>query len=102
MARVAFRTADQHRLFWETTSSLDLGRMAGLGSSSMAKRYSIGSRAEAEAYLEHPLLGARLRMCVDALLGVEGRLAEQIMGDPNFLDLKLLGLRWLGDASVSQ
>jgi uncharacterized protein (DUF1810 family) len=63
-------------------------QVAGLGSSSMAKRYAIGSRAEAEAYLEHPLLGARLQTCVDALLGVEGRSAEQIMGNPDYLKLQ--------------
>lgn len=63
-------------------------QVAGLGSSSMARRYAIGSRAEAKAYVEHPLLGARLRECVDALLAVEGRSAEQIMGDPDFLKLQ--------------
>lgn len=63
-------------------------QVAGLGSSAMAKRYAIGSRAEAEAYLRHPLLGERLRECVDALLGLEGRSAEQIMGNPDFLKLQ--------------
>jgi uncharacterized protein (DUF1810 family) len=63
-------------------------QVAGLGSSAMAKRYAIDSRAEAKAYLEHPLLGARLRTCVDALLQVEGRFAEQIMGYPDFQKLQ--------------
>jgi uncharacterized protein (DUF1810 family) len=63
-------------------------QVAGLGSSTMAKRYAIGSRAEAEAYLEHPLLGERLKMCVDALLKVEGRSADQIMGYPDFMKLQ--------------
>jgi uncharacterized protein (DUF1810 family) len=63
-------------------------QVAGLGSSPTAQRYAIGSRAEALAYLEHPLLGARLRECADALLRVEGRTAEQIMGDPDFRKLQ--------------
>ena len=63
-------------------------QVAGLGSSAMARRYAIGSRAEAEAYLAHPVLGERLRMCVDALLEVEGRSAEQIMGYPDFMKLQ--------------
>lgn len=63
-------------------------QVSGLGFSSMAQRYAIGSRAEAEAYLAHQLLGERLRVCVDALLEVEGRSAEQIMGSPDFLKLQ--------------
>ncbi|RYD75506.1 MAG: DUF1810 domain-containing protein [Verrucomicrobiaceae bacterium] len=63
-------------------------QVAGLGFSSMAQRYAIRSRAEAKAYLEHPTLGTRLKECVDALLHVEGRSAEQIMGDPDFLKLQ--------------
>ena len=61
---------------------------SGLGFSSMAQRYAIGSRKEADAYLAHPVLGRRLRACVDALLEVEGRSAEQIMGSPDFLKLQ--------------
>ena len=63
-------------------------QVSGLGFSSMAQRYAIGSREEAEAYLAHPLLGERLRACVDALLEVKGRSAEQIMGNPDFLKLQ--------------
>lgn len=63
-------------------------QVAGLGFSSMAQRYAIRSRAEAEAYLQHPVLGQRLRECVDLLLAVEGRSAEQIMGDPDFRKLQ--------------
>jgi uncharacterized protein (DUF1810 family) len=45
----------------------------GLGFSSTSKHYAIKSPAEAEAYLDHPTLGPRLRECVDALLSVTGR-----------------------------
>ena len=63
-------------------------QVAGLGSSPMAQRYAIRSRAEAQAYLDHPILGGRLSECVEALLSVNGRSANQIMGSPD--DLKLL------------
>ncbi len=39
-------------------------QVAGLGTSAMAQRYAISGVAEAEAYLAHPVLGARLRECV--------------------------------------
>lgn len=62
-------------------------QVAGLGTSSMAQKYAIGSRAEAEAYLNHPLLGPRLHECAEALLAVEGRTAHEILGSPD--DVKL-------------
>ena len=62
-------------------------QIAGLGSSPMAQTYAIGSLAEARAYLAHPVLGARLRECVAAVLAVQGRSAHEIFGAPD--DLKL-------------
>jgi uncharacterized protein (DUF1810 family) len=62
-------------------------QVAGLGSSTMAVRYAIKSRAEAKAYLSHPILGSRLLECTNALLRVEGKTAEEVMGQPD--DLKL-------------
>ena len=59
----------------------------GLGHSSMSKRYSIKSVAEAEAYLRHPTLGPRLVECCEAALSVEGRSAHEIFGSPD--DFKL-------------
>lgn len=56
-------------------------QLAGLGHSAMAQRYAIADRAEAEAYLAHPLLGARLRECAEAMLAWAGkRSAGQILG----------------------
>jgi uncharacterized protein (DUF1810 family) len=55
-------------------------QIAGLGHSSMSQRYAIASLAEARAYLDHPVLGGRLRECVRLILGVEGRTAEEIFG----------------------
>lgn len=62
-------------------------QMEGLGRSSIARRYAIKSRAEAEAYLRHPILGARLQRSAQALLEVEGKTATEVMGSPD--DLKL-------------
>ena len=59
----------------------------GLGFSSTSKLYAIKSLEEARGYLDHPVLGTRLRECVDALLAVTGRTAHQIFGSPD--DLKL-------------
>lgn len=59
----------------------------GLGCSAVSRTYAIGSTAEAEAYLGHPLLGARLVESCQAAVGVKGSSARQIFGDPD--DLKL-------------
>ncbi len=59
----------------------------GLGFSSISKQYAIKSRAEAEAYLAHPVLGPRLIACTEAALRVDGRSALEIFGSPD--DLKL-------------
>jgi uncharacterized protein (DUF1810 family) len=60
----------------------------GLGFSSTAKHYSVKSIEEARAYLEHPVLGPRLRECAEAVIGVEGRSASEIFGYPDDLKLK--------------
>jgi uncharacterized protein (DUF1810 family) len=59
----------------------------GLAMSSAAKLYSIKSLAEARAYLDHPVLGLRLRECAEAMLSIGGRSATEILGSPD--DLKL-------------
>lgn len=60
-----------------------LPQLRGLGRSHLAQQYAIGSRAEAMAYLEHPLLGPRLRKCVAAVIGIDGRSIEDILGRPD-------------------
>ncbi|HEX5458783.1 MAG TPA: DUF1810 domain-containing protein [Steroidobacteraceae bacterium] len=61
-------------------------QIQGLGHSPMARRYAIASRAEAEAYLHHPILGPRLRECTGLVNAVERRSIEEILGSPD--DLK--------------
>ncbi|WP_315923532.1 DUF1810 domain-containing protein [Mesorhizobium sp. SP-1A] len=58
-------------------------QIAGLGMSAMSQRYAISSLGEARAYLDHPVLGSRLRDCVGILLGVTGGSAHDIFGSPD-------------------
>ena len=55
-------------------------QLTGLGSSAMSQEYGIASLDEAVAYLRHPVLGPRLVECVEAMLAVEGRSVEDIVG----------------------
>ncbi len=43
-------------------------QIAGLGASSMSKRFAITSLAEARAYLHHDVLGPRLLTCTSILV----------------------------------
>ena len=63
-------------------------QMAGLAFSEIARHYGITSAAEARAYLDHPVLGVRLRACAEAAMKVSDRSARDIFGTPD--DLKLL------------
>src|SRR6478735_8990515 len=58
-------------------------QLRGLGHSSMAQFYGIGSLAEARAYLAHPLLGSRLLQCTRTVLAVDGRSLHAIFGAPD-------------------
>lgn len=62
-------------------------QMKGLGSSAMSVRYGIRSEEEASAYLQHPVLGARLIECAEAVLAIDNRSASEIFGSPD--DMKL-------------
>ena len=61
-------------------------QLDGLGRSSMAQRFAIRSREEARAYWQHPVLGSRLRLCIELMLAIKGRSAYQILDTPD--DLK--------------
>lgn len=62
-------------------------QFAGLGYSETSRRYAIHSLEEARAYLQHPLLGSRLRECAAVVLAVEDRSARDIFDTPD--DVKL-------------
>ena len=61
-------------------------QIAGLGHSTMAQLYAIGSLDEARAYLAHPLLGPRLHQATELVLAINGKTAHEIFGSPD--DLK--------------
>lgn len=61
-------------------------QLRGLGDSPLANEYGISSREEAVAYLNHPILGERLRECTRLVNSVEGRAINDIFGYPD--DLK--------------
>ena len=55
-------------------------QLKGLGRSDYAWYYGIADATEAAAYLAHPVLGARLRECCEALLAQRSRDALAIFG----------------------
>lgn len=63
-------------------------QIAGLGSSPTAQHYAIRSLGEARAYMEHPLLGARLIECVRALQDLPPTTAEAVFGHVDALKLR--------------
>ncbi|MGF6109925.1 DUF1810 domain-containing protein [Pseudomonas frederiksbergensis] len=61
-------------------------QIGGLGGSEMSRYFAIRSAEEAAAYLNHPLLGPRLRACTQLVLNLENRSLAEIFGHPD--DLK--------------
>jgi uncharacterized protein (DUF1810 family) len=57
-----------------------LPQVAGLGRSEMARRYAVSGLAEARAYLRHPVLGARLRECAEALDALDTSDPVEVLG----------------------
>lgn len=55
-------------------------QVTGLGWSDMSRRYAIRSIEEVQAYLAHPVLGARYRECVAVLQDLVGTTAEAVFG----------------------
>jgi uncharacterized protein (DUF1810 family) len=55
-------------------------QLKALGRSATAQHFGIASRAEAQAYWQHPVLGPRLKACSELVVAVEGRTALQIFG----------------------
>ena len=63
-------------------------QFAGLGRTPISQHFAIGSLEEAEAYLEHPVLGVRLRECTDLVLAAPGGSAEAIFGSIDAMKLR--------------
>ncbi len=91
--------AAQEPVFAAVLAELEAGRkrthwmwfvfpqLRGLGRSRMATFYGIGSLDEARAYLEHPMLGARLDLCTRTVLDISNGSPHDIFGAPD--DMKL-------------
>lgn len=90
----------QDRVYGQVTAELRSGRkqthwiwfifpqVAGLGHSPTSQFYAIQSKAEACAYLAHPVLGARLRECTAIVLNGDMRSAEAIFGQPDTMKFR--------------
>jgi uncharacterized protein (DUF1810 family) len=87
----------QHRIYGQVRDELAAGQkeshwmwfifpqIFGLGTSTTAQKYAITDIGEAKAYLDHPLLGFRLRECTQLVNAVNGRSIEDIFGYPDHL-----------------
>jgi len=85
----------QERVYPRVLSELEAGekmshwmwfifpQIQGLGRSPISIEYAISSRDEARAYLQHPVLGPRLKECTGLVLRVEGRSAFEIFDTPD-------------------
>ncbi|HTT06745.1 MAG TPA: DUF1810 domain-containing protein [Steroidobacteraceae bacterium] len=58
-------------------------QLRGLGHSATAQRYGISGAPEAQAYLQHPILGPRLVECTTLVNAVTGRSVHDIFGSPD-------------------
>ena len=63
-------------------------QLAALGRSGTARFYGIGGADEARAYLEHPVLGARLHECCALLLEATGGSGLDVFGAIDAMQLR--------------
>ncbi len=63
-------------------------QMRGLGHSPMATQFALASQEEATAYVNHPLLGPRLRECTRLVNLIQDKSIEEILGYPDNLKFR--------------
>ena len=73
-------------------------QLRGLGRSGMAIKFGLASVSEALAYWGHPVLGSRLRKCIELALAADSKGASEIFGSPDYL--KFRSCLTLFDAAV--
>jgi uncharacterized protein (DUF1810 family) len=63
-------------------------QVSGLGRSPTSQFYAIKSEEEAHHYLDHPVLGKRLKECASILLNGDESSAERIFGQPDTMKFR--------------
>lgn len=63
-------------------------QIKGLGRSPMAEKFAISSQEEARAYLDHPVLGPRLRECARLVSSIDERSIEDIFEYPDYMKFR--------------
>jgi uncharacterized protein (DUF1810 family) len=63
-------------------------QLRALGRSTTAQHYGLETLAEAAAYWEHPVLGPRLRECIQTILQVKDKSATAILGEIDALKFR--------------
>lgn len=63
-------------------------QIKGLGHSYNSEFYGISNKEEAKAYLDHPILGKRLREITQTLLECNNKTADDILGFPDVLKVR--------------
>jgi uncharacterized protein (DUF1810 family) len=63
-------------------------QLRGLGRSPTAALFAISSLAEAQAYLNHDVLGPRLRECTRLVNAIQGSSVDEIFGWPDNLKVR--------------
>ena len=83
---------DDHAVYQRALDELRAGRkethwmwfvfpqVAGLGHSGTARHFALSGLDEAVAYVDHPVLGPRLRECASALTSLPGNDAVAVLG----------------------
>lgn len=95
------RAQDDHGTYDRALAELRAGRktshwmwfvfpqVSGLGQSPTAKHYELAGLGEARAYLDHDVLGPRLRDCCQALLGLDDdATADRVLGTVDAMKLR--------------
>ncbi len=65
-----------------------------------SRHFAIKNLEEARAYLQHPVVGTRLRECSEIVLGLEGRTVSDIFGSPD--DMKVKSCMTLFDRAAEE